>query len=121
MQPTNNPYNAPSHASPAGIQSASVRTVSVRRIDAFSVAMMVGAMYALIGVIAGLVFFTFSLLGGLAGGAEMAVGGFLFGGMMLVALPVGYGLAGFVAGLVGGLIYNVAASFVGGVRMDLGS
>ena len=38
---------------------------------------------------------------------------------MMIAIPVMYGIIGFVAGIIGALVYNVAAGIVGGLELEL--
>ena len=47
--------------------------------------------------------------------------GALMGGLgvlSIVAFPVMYGIFGFLGGLIQALIYNLAARFVGGLRVE---
>ena len=45
--------------------------------------------------------------------------GMLFGAAAIVALPVFYGVLGFVMSLIGAALYNLVAAWVGGVELDL--
>ena len=48
----------------------------------------------------------------------MAMG--LFGGFMgVLLLPILYGVCGFLGGLIHAWVYNVAAGWVGGVRIEV--
>ena len=90
----------------------------IKRIDVMSAAKMMGIIAAAIGLIAGVVFFLFSSLFGAAlgnhGGGFAMVGGF----MGSIFLPILYGIFGFIGGLVQALVYNAAAGFVGGIRIE---
>jgi hypothetical protein len=41
------------------------------------------------------------------------------GVIMMIALPIMYGLFGFIGGTIGALIYNVMAGIIGGVKFEL--
>ena len=100
--------------------------VQIKRMGVFSCAKIysitLAAMGLIVGVIYGLIFMV-------VGGAMMAGGGrdsgaagassLVIGLVMMVAIPVFYAILGFLAGALGGLIYNVAARFVGGIELEL--
>ncbi|MCR6662525.1 MAG: hypothetical protein NVV60_05100 [Luteimonas sp.] len=94
----------------------------IKKLDVISVGKISGIIAAAIGLIAGLLFFIFGgLIGGLiganqgGGGGLIAFGGGVFG---LVLLPILYGVLGFIGGLIQAFIYNIAAGFVGGIRIE---
>ena len=71
---------------------------------------IIGAFVALLGLM------------GVAFGGRGSLGPFL--GMALgigavIALPVFYGVLGFLAGLIGAALFNVAAKIMGGIEVDL--
>ncbi len=43
----------------------------------------------------------------------------VIGLVMMVAVPIFYGVIGFIFGALGAFIYNVAAGFIGGMELDL--
>ncbi len=100
--------------------------VQIKRMGVFSCAKIysitLAAMGLIIGVIYGLIFMV-------VGGAMMAGGGrdagtagassLVVGLIMMVVIPIVYGVIGFVAGAIGGVVYNVAAGFVGGIELEL--
>ena len=97
----------------------------IRRIDVLSLAKVLGVLYAMLGLVFGLLFSFFSLMGAAIGagmqdaGAEGTVFSLLFGVGAVVAMPILYGIMGFVGGLLTALFYNLTAGFVGGIRLDL--
>jgi hypothetical protein len=96
--------------------------MTLRRIDALSCAKVVGALYAVLGLFAGGLFTLFALLGTALGTAREgpeALFGLLFGVGAVVLLPIMYGVLGFLAGLIGSALYNVAANVVGGIQVEL--
>src|SRR5215212_868889 len=100
--------------------------VQIRRMGVFSCAKIysitLAAMGLIVGVIYGLIFMV-------VGGAMMAGGGrdsgtagassLVIGLIMMVAIPIFYGVIGFIAGALGGVIYNVASGVVGGIEFEL--
>ena len=61
-----------------------------------------------------------SLLGGLADQSGQDLG-FLAGAgwMLVIILPIAYGIMGFVVGAVGAFIYNLVAKMIGGIEVEL--
>ena len=56
---------------------------------------------------------------GAALGQQEGGGLAMFGGAMgMVLLPILYGIFGFIGGLIQAFIYNLAAGFVGGIRIE---
>lgn len=100
--------------------------VQIKRMGVFSCAKIysitLAAMGLIIGVIYGLIFMV-------VGGAMMAGGGrdagtagassLVIGLVMMIAIPVMYGLIGFIGGIIGALVYNVAAGVVGGLEIEI--
>jgi len=100
--------------------------IQVRKLGPMSLAKIMGALDACIGLIVGAIFSLFSLIGfglassGAAGnGDENAAIGLLFGVGAIVILPIFYGIFGFIGGLIMGVIYNLVAAMVGGVVMHV--
>lgn len=99
-------------------------TVTVARLGVLSAGKMMGAMYALIGLIAAMIQGVFLLLGlGAAaqfgGNTNAAVGLLSWSVCLLVLTPVIWGVAGFIGGVIGAALYNLLASMLGGIEMDL--
>ncbi len=101
--------------------------VQIKRMGVFSCAKIysitLAAMGLIVGVIYGLIFIVL-------GGAMMAAGGgrdagmaggstLVIGLVMMIAIPVMYGIIGFIGGIIGALVYNVAAGIVGGIELEL--
>ncbi|HEX9670962.1 MAG TPA: hypothetical protein VGC93_15930 [Thermoanaerobaculia bacterium] len=94
----------------------------LKRIGVLSCGKMMGALYALMGLIFGAIFSLLSLVGGLAGlasGEDQAIFGVLFGVGAIVILPILYGIFGFLGGLLTAFLYNVVAGIAGGVELQL--
>jgi hypothetical protein len=97
--------------------------VVIERIGALSLAKVLGAIYAVIGFVAGALFTVLALLGAVAGASsdpEMAWMAPLFGVAAIVVFPILYGVLAFVMGLVVSGLYNRIAARVGGIVVTLG-
>lgn len=101
--------------------------MTIRRFSVFSVAKIQGLLAfvigLLIGVIYGLFFMVFgAAMSSLAPRDSQVMGGagaIVIGLVIMIAVPVFYGILGFVGGAIGALVYNLAAGVVGGVRFEL--
>ncbi len=96
----------------------------IKSVGVMSVAKVLGAMYATIGLIFGLFISLAAMVGGLASmqselGMEGGMMGALFGVGAIVLLPAIYGSMGFIIGAIAGLIYNIFAGIVGGIRIEV--
>src|SRR5437016_3938037 len=93
----------------------------IRRVDALSVGKVLGCLYFLLGLIIGGLFSLMSLVGVAAGGGLRRAGlpELLFGIGSVIVFPVFYGVIGLVGGLISGTLYNVVASVVGGIEIEL--
>lgn len=90
-------------------------TIEIRKIDIESAAKVCGLTGAIIGLIQGVLVaivaafgaLTTPFLGGLVAGAGIAA---------LILLPILYGVAGLIAGILGALLYNFSADNLGGIK-----
>ena len=102
--------------------------MTVRRVGVLSLAKMQALLMFVIGLIIGVIYgLIFMIFGaaimamapraqeGTAGGISTVVMGLV----IMIAFPIFYGILGFVFGAIGGLIYNIAAGVVGGIKLDL--
>ena len=102
--------------------------MQIKRVGVLSCAKIYSVTLAAFGIIIGVIY---GLIFMVVGGAMMAGGGrdsgaagassLVIGLIMMVAIPVFYGVIGFIAGIIGGLVYNVASGFVGGLEIELES
>ena len=100
--------------------------MQVKRVGVLSLAKIYAVTMAAFGLIFGVIYgLIFMVVGGaiMAGGGRdsgtAGAGSFAIGLIMMVAIPVTYGILGFIGGLLGGVVYNVAAGFVGGIELEL--
>ena len=93
----------------------------VRRVGPLSFAKVMGALYVLMGLLFGALISFISVVGGalVPHDERSGMAGALFGAAAIVVLPIFYGVLGFLASLVGAALYNVIASVVGGIEIDL--
>ena len=99
----------------------------IKRVGVLSAAKLLGLLYAGIGLIVGLLFALFSVLGGGAmmaagGGEEAAMGGGAMMGMGIgfaIFAPICSGFLGFLGGALSAWLYNIAAGFAGGIEIDV--
>lgn len=89
---------------------------TIKKISPKSIAKLFGVMYAVIGLIFGLIFSALSLV---ASSDEAGAMGLIFGIGAVIALPVFYGLMGWVGGYVMGWLYNFFAKRVGGIQIEV--
>jgi hypothetical protein len=93
----------------------------VRRVGPLSFARLMGALYALMGLLLGGIVSLISIVGGALIPSDQATGmtGALFGAAAIVILPICYGVLGFLTSLIGAALYNAIASVVGGVEIEV--
>ena len=102
----------------AKMQVKRVGVLSYAKITAVTMAafgLIFGILYGLIFMIVG----GAMMAGGGRGGGAAGVSSLVIGLIMMIAFPIFYGFLGFLAGALGGVIYNVAAGFVGGIELEL--
>lgn len=95
----------------------------IKRIDPISAGKISGIIGVAIGLIAGVLFFLFgSMMAGMLASQNSGAAGAgsaIFGGIAgIFVLPIMYGVFGFIGGLVQAFIYNIAAGWVGGIRIE---
>jgi hypothetical protein len=96
----------------------------IKRVGILSVAKIQAAIMAVFGLIIGVIYGLFFMLFGAMMMSQTAGGGvstLVIGLLMMVGIPIMYGVIGFIAGAIGALIYNLAAGFAGGIELELES
>src|SRR5690348_3309659 len=97
----------------------------IRRIGPLSAARIAALLYAIVGLVLGVIVSLLSVAGafateGFAANPTLRPGvGVLFGVGAIVVLPLMYGAFGFVGTLVFTWLYNTLAKVMGGVEIDL--
>ena len=94
--------------------------MTIKRVGPLSCAKIAAALYAVIGLIAGIFISVAAMVGAFAAN-QGAAGplGVLFGVGSIVMLPIMYGCIGFLGTLIRAAVYNALASAVGGVEVDI--
>ena len=114
---TDNPYDSPSEAGYPAPPSSGV--VQLKSLGVGSCAKMMGALYAVGGLIAGAMISLVSLFGVRMGPDSSGLTAST-GVLAIVFLPILYGIGGLIGGAIMAIVYNFVASAVGGVEMKLG-
>ena len=94
----------------------------LKSIGVLSAAKIVGVMYAVLGLIAGLFFAAFFAMIPMADAGNSEMPAWLapmFGTGALVLMPVFYGCMGFVGGAIAAVIYNALSGVMGGLELRL--
>jgi hypothetical protein len=101
------------------------RTFELKRVDIGSLFKVAFVLYAVLGLVAGLmvamVFMMMGSLGSLLSDEGIPGFGMFTGAMGIVAVPVlamFYGIMGSIVVTIVGLLYNLAAGRVGGVKVE---
>jgi hypothetical protein len=90
----------------------------VKSVGVLSVAKIMGMIYACMGLIFAPLFLLIGLMGSALGQQKSPLAG-VFGVGFAVLMPVLYGVMGFIMGLIGALLYNLFAGWVGGFELEL--
>jgi len=92
----------------------------INRIGVLSAAKLLGALYALLGLIFGVFgFLLFAVLGTIFNSLGLGSYGIIAGIVVLFACPITMGISGFISGAISALLYNLVAKFVGGIELDM--
>jgi hypothetical protein len=90
----------------------------VKSVGILSAAKIMGLIHACLGLIFAPLFLLIGLLGSMAGQQKTPFAG-MFGVILALFMPVFYGVIGFLAGAIGGLLYNLFAKLVGGLELEM--
>jgi hypothetical protein len=83
--------------------------MELKRVGVLSCGKVIGILYVFVGLIAGILFALIGVLSAAIGAAASGSNEPL----------VGYGILGFIGGIVGAALYNLVAKFVGGIELEL--
>jgi len=101
----------------------------IRKLGVLSVAKIEGAILfvlsLLISIPYGLILIIYGLVGGSAVGSNaglaIGAGGVVIGLLIMVGLPIMYGVMGFIGGAIAALLYNLFSNWVGGIEIEVES
>jgi hypothetical protein len=91
----------------------------IRRVGPLSCAKIAGTLYAVIGLIVGGIVSLVAIAGGFGAADRQSYLGPIIGTASIIVFPIVYGCMGFIGSLIAAALYNVLASAVGGVEVDL--
>jgi hypothetical protein len=92
----------------------------VRKVDVMSVAKIHAAFGAILGLITGIAMTAITASVGMLGMAVPVAGvAMMFGALSIIIMPILYGIGGFVVGAICAFLYNIIASKVGGIVIEL--
>ncbi len=92
--------------------------VKIKRIGVLSMGKIYGMLCAIMGLIFGAIMTLVSLVGLAISSSSTGMFGVLFGVGAIIFLPIVYGVMGFIMGLITALLYNLIASWVGGLEVE---
>jgi hypothetical protein len=90
----------------------------VKSVGVLSVAKIMGMMYACMGLIFAPFFLLIGVMASAVGQQKNPLAGFFSVGFAII-MPFFYGAIGFIAGLIGALLYNLFARWVGGFELQV--
>ena len=101
--------------------------MTIKRVGPLSVAKIAGVIYAVLGLLIGVAIAMFSLMGMALSSLQRSMPENAFSPLLgvamglgaIVACPIFYGGIGFLFALIGAWIYNVVASKIGGIEIDI--
>ncbi len=89
----------------------------IRRVDPLSFAKVAGVIYLILGFAFGACITLFAI-GGFFSGEGNNQMPFYFGSGAIVALPIFYGVLGFLGALIMSVLFNFVVGITGGVEVD---
>jgi hypothetical protein len=101
---------------PAAVTPPNIRRI--KRIAPLQLGKMSGLLYGLMGLLFIPIFLIMSAVASQLP-APQRVGMMAFGVGFAVAMPLIYGVMGFVIGVIGALVYNVVAKWIGGIEVEV--
>ncbi len=90
----------------------------IKKIGVLSLGKILAVLYAIMGLLLALFLVLLPLPMSTMMHSSVA-GGPLFGTGAIIALPIIYGVMGFIAGIIMALVFNVASGVIGGLEVEI--
>lgn len=91
----------------------------IKRVRPLSAAKVLSVIYATAGLIGGAILSFMALTGATFATKDESFFGMLFGTAAVIAMPILYGVIGFIGGFITAALYNFIASGVGGIEIEV--
>ncbi len=101
------------------VKSSNSKETRLKKIGVLSLAKIAGLFGIIYGLVAGILMAVVISQAGMEGISQQFGTITNFGSAVIVILPILYGALYFIAGIVTAFIYNVLASRIGGVKLQL--
>lgn len=102
----------------------------LKKIAVFSFAKFQAVLFALVGMVCGILYFFGGLIMdalvtmGMLSSESMTTSGLSLGTLLafgaLIGIPIMFGIAGFLTGILEAVLYNLIAKWFGGLKIDFG-
>ncbi len=92
------------------------------RVGILSVAKVMAGMYAVVGLVIGVIVAIMAFLGMLVSPVSPGGGAMIFpifGVLSIILFPIIYGILGFIGGAICAFLYNLVAGWIGGIEVEL--
>lgn len=89
----------------------------IKKIDLMSLAKILALIYAIIGFLAAILAVVAMYLDPLIATSIMPIS--TFGPIIIVLVPIIYAIVGFIIGAIIAILYNIIASKIGGIKIEL--
>jgi hypothetical protein len=99
--------------------------MTIKSVGVLSIAKIAAVVYAGLGLLGGIIFACFALVGaGITSAMQQnaqlpPVFSLVFGVGAIVAMPIIYGVMGFILGAISAWLFNIAAGIAGGVNIQV--
>ncbi len=91
----------------------------IKRIRPLSVARVAGVLYAVAGLIGGAILSFMALTGAAFATKDEGFPGAVLGVAAVIAMPILYSMIGFIGAFVTAALFNLVASAVGGIEIEV--
>jgi hypothetical protein len=104
-----NPYSATANSA-HGREDGPAKRKTVKSVDPVQMGKLMGIFQLIVSVVIFVPFFLLAAMFGKDTGMGVA---------FILTIPIIYGLAGFIGGIIAAFVYNVCAKIVGGIEVEV--